>query len=67
MRQGDVTIAKNYLNEKEMEQLNRIVTITMRNTAFAVSNFIVVELSCAKKRWGAKLKLKNSKFVERAI
>src|SRR3990167_1151826 len=27
VRQGDVTIAKNYLNEKEMEQLNRIVTM----------------------------------------
>lgn len=27
VRHGDVTIAKNYLNEKEMEQLNRIVTM----------------------------------------
>ena len=27
VRKGDVTIAKNYLNEKEMEGLNRIVTM----------------------------------------
>src|SRR3989339_197252 len=27
VRQGDVTVAKNYLDKKEMEQLNRIVTM----------------------------------------
>ena len=27
MRRGDVTVAKNYLNKNELEQLNRIVTM----------------------------------------
>lgn len=66
VRQGDVTIAKNYLNEKEMEQLNRIVTMYLDYAEDQARRHRQVFMRDWRKKLDAFLKFHERDILEHA-
>ena len=66
MRQGDVTIAKNYLNEKEMEQLNRIVTMYLDYAEDQAKRHRQIFMRDWRKKLDAFLKFNERDILEHA-
>ena len=66
VRQGDVTIAKNYLNEKEMEQLNRIVTMYLDYAEDQAKRHRQIFMRDWRKKLDAFLKFNERDILEHA-
>jgi len=66
VRQGDVTIAKNYLNEKEMEQLDRIVTMYLDYAEDQAKRHRQVFMRDWRKKLDAFLKFNERDILEHA-
>ncbi len=66
VRHGDVTIAKNYLNEKEMEQLNRIVTMYLDYAEDQARRHRQVFMRDWRKKLDAFLKFNERDILEHA-
>ncbi len=66
VRQGDVTIAKNYLNEKEMEQLNRIVTMYLDYAEDQARRHRQIFMRDWRKKLDAFLKFNERDILEHA-
>jgi len=66
VRHGDVTIAKNYLNEKEMEQLNRIVTMYLDYAEDQAKRHRQIFMRDWRKKLDAFLKFNERDILEHA-
>lgn len=66
VRQCDVTIAKNYLNAKEMEQLNRIVTMYLDYAEDQAKRHRQVFMRDWRKKLDAFLKFNEREILEHA-
>lgn len=66
VRQGDVTIAKNYLNKKEMEQLNRIVTMYLDYAEDQAKRHRQIFMRDWRKKLDAFLKFNERDILEHA-
>jgi hypothetical protein len=64
VRRGDVTVAKNYLNESEIRQLNRIVTMYLDYAETQAERKIPIYMSAWKEKLDAFLQFNEKEILQ---